>query len=238
MRYTWVIDSHVGMVRSENEDAFFPEADDAADGPVVIAVADGMGGAAAGEVASRLAIAASTGDEANDDDALERVQRANRAVVEAAGAEPAYTGMGTTLTLAIFDADGLLHIGHVGDSRAYLVRAGELRRLTSDDTVVEELVVAGLLSEDEARIHPRRHLITQSLGMPDITIQLIEERLGDGNRVLLCSDGLTSMIDDEAIRTVMVHAETPADAAWLLIDAANAAGGHDNTTVAVVDIAP
>jgi len=238
MRYTWVVDSHVGMVRSENEDAFFPEADDAADGPVAIAVADGMGGAAAGEVASRLAIDASTGDEAKDDDALERVQRANRAVVEAALAEPAYTGMGTTLTLGIFDADGLLHIGHVGDSRAYLVRAGELRRLTRDDTVVEELVVAGLLSEDEARIHPRRHLITQSLGMQDITIQLIEEQLGDGDRVLLCSDGLTSMIDDEAIRTVMVHAETPADAAWLLIDAANAAGGHDNTTVAVVDIAP
>lgn len=237
MRYSWVIDSHVGMVRDENEDAFFPESDNASDGPVVIAVADGMGGAAAGEVASRLAIDASTGTDATDGDLRQLLDRANRAVLEAAQAEPAYAGMGTTMTLARFGADGLLQIGHVGDSRAYLVRDGELRRLTTDDTVVEEMVRAGVLSEDEARIHPRRHLITQSLGMDDIVVQAIEEQLVEGDRVLVCSDGLTSMIDDDAIGDVLTHAETPADAVWLLIDAANAAGGHDNTTVAVVDVA-
>ena len=236
MRYSWVIDSHTGVVRAENEDAFFPESDDAADGPVVIAVADGMGGAVAGEVASRVAIDASTAADLAAADAATRLEAANLAVIEAAIAEPEYRGMGTTLTLGIFAADGLLTIGHVGDSRAYLARDGELRRITRDDTVVEEMVLAGVITEAEARHHPRRHLITQSLGMPDIVIQVIEEQLDDGDRVLLCSDGLTAMVDDDAIGAVLAHAETPADAVWLLIDAANAAGGHDNTTVAVVDV--
>jgi protein phosphatase len=142
MRYSWVIDSHTGVVRTENEDAFFPESDDAADGPVVIAVADGMGGAVAGEVASRLAIDASTAGDLAAADAATRLEAANLAVIEAAIAEPEYRGMGTTLTLGIFAADGLLTIGHVGDSRAYLARDGELRRITRDDTVVEELVLA------------------------------------------------------------------------------------------------
>jgi protein phosphatase len=237
MRYSWVIDSHTGVVRADNEDAFFPESDDAADGPVVIAVADGMGGAVAGEVARRLAIEASTAADLAGADAATRLEAANLAVIEATIAEPEYQGMGTTLTLGVFDADGLLTIGHVGDSRAYLARDGELRRITRDDTVVEELVLAGVITEAEARHHPRRHLVTQSLGMPDIVIQVIEERLVEGDRVLICSDGLTAMVDDDAIGDVLAHAETPADAVWLLIDAANAAGGHDNTTVAVVDVA-
>ncbi len=184
MRYSWVIDSHTGMVRADNEDTFFPESDDASEGPVLIAVADGMGGAAAGEVASRLAIDASTADPVDEAGVAERLDVANRAVIEATIAEPAYRGMGTTLTLGIFEPDGMLHIGHVGDSRAYLVRDGELRRLTRDDTVVEEMVTAGMISEDEARNHPRRHLITQSLGMADIAIQVVDEQLHEGDRVL------------------------------------------------------
>jgi len=239
MRYSWAVESHVGLVRSANEDSYAPRTDGIDDGPVLIAVADGMGGHAAGDVASRVAIEAATSNA--DDYAIDpvtRVEKANKAVIDAVTADPALAGMGTTLTLGSFGADGTLRLAHVGDSRAYLRRNGVLQQLTSDDTVVAELVEAGHLSEEQARNHPRRHLVTQSIGMPDVGIETVEFALTKGDIVLLCSDGLTGMISDDLISELLARGEGPSDAAWALITAANAAGGHDNTTVAVVEVDP
>lgn len=239
MKYSWAIESHVGLVRSGNEDAFAPDNDGAAEGPVVVAVADGMGGHTAGEVASRLAIAAATADEFEPAlDPVARVERANAAVADAVAEDASLAGMGTTLTLGVFDADGALRMAHVGDSRAYLLRNGELRQITDDHTLVAELVAGGVLTPEQARTHPRRHMVTQSIGMPDVRIDTIEEQLEPGDRVLLCSDGLTIMVEDAAVAEILGGAESPSEAAWNLITAANTAGGHDNTTVAVVDVAP
>lgn len=239
MRYAWAIESHVGLVRSGNEDSFAPENDGAADGPVVIAVADGMGGHTAGEVASRLAIDAATGDDGTTGpDATERVRLANDAVGEAVTKDPRLSGMGTTLTLGVFHPDGRLDLAHVGDSRAYLLRDGAIRQLTEDHTLVAELVAGGMLTPEEARAHPRRNLVTQSIGMPEVDIYTVEERLEPTDRVLLCSDGLTAEVGDQEIARILTDASSLSEAAWDLIAAANAAGGQDNTTVAVVDVAP
>ena len=239
VKYSWAVESHVGLVRGGNEDAFAPANDDAADGPVVIAVADGMGGHTAGEVASRIAIDAATAESVADlPDPADRVHRANAAVVEAITADPRLAGMGTTLTLGIFEADGTLRLGHVGDSRAYLLRDGSLRRLTHDHTFVAELVDSGHITETEARSHPRRNLVTRSIGMPDVRVDSVDTQLEPGDRVLLCTDGLTTMVTDAHISRLLGGAPSPSAAAWRLIDAANAAGGYDNTTVAVVDVSP
>ncbi len=239
MKYSWAIESHVGLVRSGNEDSFWPANDDATDGPVVIAVADGMGGATAGEVASRLAIDAATADDVETiPDPADRILRANMVLNDAIEADPALAGMGTTLTLGVFHPDGSLQVAHVGDSRAYVLHDGDLRQLTEDHTLVARLVADGLITPAEARTHPRRHVVMQSVGMPDVAIDRIDNHLEPGDRVLICSDGLTGMVEDDEIARLLTEAASPSEAAWRLIDAANAAGGHDNTTVAVVDVAP
>lgn len=239
MRYTWAVESHVGRVREGNEDSFSPPNDGASDGPVVIAVADGMGGHVAGEVASRLAIEAATSEEATlGEDPSVRVMSANAAVIHGMETDPRHSGMGTTLTLGIFEPDGTLRIGHVGDSRGYVLRDGAIRQLTQDHSLVGQLVASGRITLEEARHHPRRHLVTQSIGMHVIDVDRVVETLQPGDRVLLCSDGLTDMVTDAEITDLLVRNEGLSDAAWGLIDAANAAGGVDNTTVAVVDVAP
>lgn len=238
MKYTWATASHVGHVRDQNEDAVVPAVDGSSDGPVVVAVADGMGGAAAGEVASRLAIDAATEGPAGDIDTARRITDGNRAVLDAVLEDPARAGMGTTLTLGVFTTDGSLHLGHVGDSRAYLLRNAELSMLTTDHTYVMELVSRGQLSPEAAAIHPRRNLITRVVGMEDITVDEFEISLTPGDRILICSDGLTDMIDDDAIHRILSSEDSVPGAAWALVEAANAAGGIDNTTVAVVDVHP
>ncbi len=237
MRYAWAVETHVGLMRSGNEDAVAPSTDGAGDGPLVIAVADGMGGHVAGEVASKIAIGAALEGAPGEVDAATRVANANRAVASAMANDPALAGMGTTLTLAVFGEDGELQIGHVGDSRAYLLRDGELSHITMDHTLVARLVADGHITEEQARTHPRRNLVMQSIGMQDIHADEIRLSLQPGDRVLLCTDGLTSMVDNDTVRRLL-GAEHLADAAWSLIDAANAAGGYDNTTVAVVDVDP
>ncbi len=232
MKYTWATASDVGHVRQTNEDRVFPEADGHAPGPVVVALADGMGGAAAGEVASRLAIDAAT---SGGGAAAARVNRGNDAVLEAETANAEYSGMGTTLTLGIFSEDGRLELGHVGDSRAYVLRAGALRQLTSDHTLVAEMVAQGRITAAQAEVHPRRHLLTRVIGMSGIEPDVIVEDLEDGDRVLFCSDGLTDMVSDVGIRRLLESAADPTEAAWSLVEAANAAGGIDNISVAVVE---
>ena len=234
MKYTIATATHVGRVRAGNEDAVYPREDVSTEGPVVVAVADGMGGHAAGEVASAIAISSSTSLE--EATAIARVEAANAAVVAAAAANIDRAGMGTTLTLAILWPDGRLEIGHVGDSRAYLLRNGRLTQLTIDHTFVRELIAQGRLNPEEAETHPRRHMLTRTIGMKDVRVDSLDIHLMAGDRVLLCSDGLTGMVSDVRVERILSNTPAATDAVWSLVEAANAAGGQDNTTVAVVDV--
>ncbi len=238
MKYEWATASHVGHVRDGNEDSVAPRDDGTGNGPLLIVIADGMGGHVGGEVASRLATeAAVAAPAAVGIPAPERVTLGNAAVISAVADDPALTGMGTTMTLGLFEADGTLRVGHVGDSRLYLLRDDELRLITRDHTWVMDMLLAGQITEDQAATHPRRHLLTRVLGMPDVKVDEEELEVQPGDRIVVCSDGLTTMLADDIIRDVARSAETASEAAWALVEAANAAGGYDNTTVAVVDVA-
>lgn len=234
MRYLWATASHKGRLRENNEDTVFPESGGESTGPAVLIVADGMGGHVAGEVASRLAVntAAST-----DKDPVERVEAGNRAIREQVAREPSLEGMGTTMTLVCLEENGTARFAHVGDSRAYLLRSGKLRRLTEDHTVAAEYVAQGQISAEDALDHPQRHMLTRTLGLtPDIEVDEMSVDLELGDRLLLCSDGLTEMVPDDHIATV-VGSGTAEEAVWELIETANEEGGVDNITVIVVEVA-
>ncbi len=220
--------SDTGLQRRGNEDSFFERAP-------VFAVADGMGGARAGEVASRMvveALAAGLPDGGSPEERLaERAREANRAIHELAQSDPSRTGMGTTLTAAYVGED-LVSIAHVGDSRAYRVREGQLELLTRDHSLVGELVRRGKLTEAEAEDHPQRSVITRALGPePDVEVDTWSYPAQAGDLFLLCSDGLTSMVDERAIAHVLRDAGDLARAGQALIDEANRRGGRDNITV-------
>ena len=234
MKYSWATSTHPGLVRDSNEDAVFPETDGSAPGPIVLAVADGMGGHAAGEVASRLAIEAVT---ASDAPIEERVGRANAAVMQAADQRADQFGMGTTLTVGEFGPDGTLRVGHVGDSRLYLFRRSDLLQITTDHSLVAEYLASGAISPEEAENHPQRNVITRALGIDwEVTVDAHKVVLRPGDRVLMCTDGLTSMVSDGEIAAVLASQPSAQAAGWALIEAANRAGGEDNITVAVVDV--
>jgi serine/threonine protein phosphatase PrpC len=220
--------SDTGLQRRENEDSAYAAA------PLFV-VADGMGGAQAGEVASRLAIEAFEGGlvapGSAEERLAERVRDANRRIHEVSRVESGREGMGTTLTAAYLE-DGQLAIAHVGDSRAYLFRDGELTRLTQDHSLVDELVRQGKLTEEQAAEHPQRSIITRALGPEaDVEVDTFTYPVRAGDLLLLCSDGLTSMISEEAVATVLRANEPLSDAAGALIKEANEAGGRDNITV-------
>jgi len=217
-----------GRQRSANEDSLFARAP-------VFAVADGMGGARAGEVASR--IAAETFEPGNVDDEppevyLERVTReANRRIHEVAEEDPSRSGMGTTLTAAMVHGDEV-SLAHVGDSRAYLVRNGILRRLTEDHSLVEELRRQGRLTEEQAEEHPQRSIITRALGPEaEVDVDTMTYKAQDGDVVVLCSDGLTTMISEEQITAAVGATGDLGEVAFRLVREANEAGGRDNITV-------
>ena len=168
MRYTWASATHVGLVRAGNEDSVRPISDGSTEEPVIIAVADGMGGAVAGEVASRIAIEAAFAPGATADlTPGDRIRRGNAAVVQAVADDHTLSGMGTTLTLGLFLSTGIAQIAHIGDSRLYLYRDSELRQQTRDHTLVAELVAMGQITAEQAKTHPRRHLVTRVIGTPD-----------------------------------------------------------------------
>ncbi|MFL5816386.1 MAG: Stp1/IreP family PP2C-type Ser/Thr phosphatase [Conexibacter sp.] len=220
--------SDTGRQRRANEDSFFVRA------PLFV-VADGMGGAQAGEVASRLAAETFAGglpDAGTPEQRLEvRVRDANARIHEVSQEDRALNGMGTTLTAAYLDGDEL-SLAHVGDSRAYLLREGELTRLTRDHTLVDELVRRGELTEQEAAEHPQRSIITRALGPePDIDIDLHTHRMQAGDLLLLCSDGLTGMISEDEVQQILGGTTSLGDAGRTLVQAANEAGGRDNITV-------
>ena len=225
-----------GRRRRQNEDSYVHE-------PPVFAIADGMGGAQAGEVASRLAAAVleeMDGEAAiGEARAAELIQEANRRVYERSNQDAAVSGMGTTMTVALVDdASGTVAIGHVGDSRAYLIRDGELEQLTEDHTLVNELLKSGKLSPEEANVHPQRSVITRALGTePDVDVDTFTIETRPGDVFLLCSDGLSSMISDGEILGLVRSGDGDLEAALRgLIEAANTSGGDDNITVVAFEI--
>jgi serine/threonine protein phosphatase PrpC len=231
--------THTGRVRTGNEDSYLV-------GDAVHAVADGMGGHQAGEIASDAALeplrvldVAALDDPAAVSDALAAaVHEANTLVVERASNDPQLEGMGTTLT-AVAVRGGQLHVAHVGDSRAYLLRADEdMSQLTTDHTLVERLVQEGRLSRDEAATHPQRNVITRAIGhettvevevLPPITLR-------DGDQVLLCSDGLSGPVDDTQIASILSGTSDGDQAVAALLAQANAAGGPDNITAVLIRV--
>jgi len=235
MNFVWATASHKGMIRNLNEDRVFPAGSGRAEGKALVMVADGMGGHVAGEVAAELAVQSASTVEGS---VAERVDFGNRAVYEAAARRPELAGMGTTLTLAEFSADGQVRFAHVGDSRAYLYRNDSLRQLTVDHTVVAEHLAAGRISAADVSGHPQRSMLTRALGLdPEIEVDTFTEPLAVGDRFLLCSDGVTSMITDDDLAYALA-AQSPEEAAWLLVELSNRAGGHDNITAVVVDVLP
>ena len=229
---SWGARSDVGLVRGHNEDSFLLRA------PLFM-VSDGMGGHAAGEVASSIAVEA-VGEQApgTADDVLlgAAVESANMSVIEASEQGIGKPGMGCTATAVLIEGNRMA-VAHVGDSRAYVLRQGTLVRITHDHSYVEELVDSGQITADEARTHPSRSIITRALGSdPDMYADHFSLEVNDGDRVILCSDGLSSMISDAEIESLAVSSATPQQAADNLVAAALTAGGSDNVTVVVVDV--
>lgn len=219
-----------GRVREANEDAYLVA-------PPMYAVADGMGGHAGGEVASALALETlrTMHEGSTEADLSAGVREANLAVYERQDRDPDLAGMGTTLTAIIVDEAGV-RVAHVGDSRAYLLRDSKLTQITTDHTLVRELVQEGQLTEEQAREHPQRSMLTRAIGI-DAVVEIDEAMIQplNGDRLMLCSDGLTGMLTDEQILDALRSREAQ-DSADALVAMANAAGGTDNTTVIVLDI--
>jgi serine/threonine protein phosphatase PrpC len=225
----------VGRVREANEDAYFV-------GTVVVAVADGMGGHLAGEVASAMAlepVRALDGTHFDDGaDAVEALRdavvRANDAVSQKAEDDPAYRGMGTTLTAAIIEGRRV-HLAHVGDSRAYLLRGDRFSQLTDDHTLVQHLVDEGQITPEEAATHPQRSIITRAIGVSrDIEVDTVSLELDPGDQLLLCSDGLTGVISDADIAAELSRGDDADAVLARLVEAANRGGGPDNITAVLL----
>jgi len=221
--------SDTGRKRRRNEDSYVVA-------PPLFAVADGMGGAQAGEVASKLAAAAvedtDPGTLSGPERLVSLIQEANRRVYARASSDPTTSGMGTTMTVALVENGGVT-IGHVGDSRAYLFRAGRLEQLTEDHSLVNELLKSGKLSREEADLHPQRSVITRAVGTePDVDVDAFVVDTSVGDIFLLCSDGLTDMVGDEDILELAErHHEDLDRMTKALVSAANRGGGEDNITV-------
>ena len=229
---SWGSRSDVGLVRGHNEDSFLLRA------PLFV-VSDGMGGHAAGEIASSIAVE-TIGERApgTADDVLlgAAVEAANLEVMRAAEEGVGKPGMGCTASAVLIEKNRMA-VAHVGDSRVYVLHHGTLVRITHDHSYVEELVDSGQITADEARMHPSRSIITRALGSdPDMYADHFSLEVNDGDRIILCSDGLSSMISDSEMETVAVSSATPQQAADNLVAAALTAGGSDNVTVVVVDV--
>jgi protein phosphatase len=225
-----------GRQRHANEDSYFARAP-------LFAVADGMGGAQAGEVASRIAASAFerrqrlSREEPAEGQLEEIAQTANREIHQLAQEDSSRAGMGTTLTAAMVRGDEVA-LGHVGDSRAYVLRDGQLKRLTKDHSLVEELRRQGRLTEEQAEEHPQRSIITRALGPePSVNVDTMTFAARDGDVFLLCSDGLTTMVSDDEIRQILVESRTLRGAVNKLVEAANRGGGRDNITAVAFRVA-
>ena len=232
--------SDVGTVRPNNEDAFLilPERG-------VVTVADGMGGHASGEVASRTfvdtvrevfdGVGIPPGQE-TDELVREAYRLANERILRQAGENPRHRGMGCTAEVMVFSRDTFV-VGHVGDSRTYRFRQRELRQVTRDHTVVQEQLDHGLITPEEVRRHPHRHIISRAVGMGDsLAVDLVRGKCLPGDLFLLCSDGLYDMVEDDSIREVLSLPLDLERKAERLIESAKEGGGHDNITVVLAEV--
>jgi serine/threonine protein phosphatase PrpC len=228
-----VVVTDLGLLRPNNEDAAFA-------GNRVIAVADGIGGGPAGEVASRIAIRALAKlDEEPQAEAAaalrHAIETANSEIGDVVDADPTSEGMGTTITAILFGEDETCLL-HIGDSRGYLLRDGELRQLTRDDTYVQSLVDDGLITAEAARHHPHKSLITASVQGRAFSASLTSLQTRSGDRLLLCSDGLSDIVTDENIAEVLRHVTERQACAERLVKLALQAGAPDNVTVVLADL--
>ena len=251
MRLTCAARTDPGRRRENNEDSFCVRPDIG-----LFLVADGMGGHVAGEIASRLVVeeverliattdsAGATLDQStartasgNPGDRLKAAfAQANRKLADRIAGDPSLNGMATT-AVALLAAGPHVALAHVGDSRAYRHRLQRLTRLTQDHSWVEEQIRAGVLAPDEARRHPWRHVVTRAVaGLADFDVEVADLSLEPGDRLLLCSDGLSTVVSDDGIAAVLQEARAPADLCGELVSRANAEGGPDNVTVVLVDV--
>ena len=241
-----------GQLRSHNEDYL-----DSDEELGVVVLADGMGGYQAGEIASEIAVkkiletmrkhlggkAFVQPENSRGEYVMEllrqAVEHANRTIFDSAQNAPEYYGMGTTVVAAVF-YDNCVSIAHVGDSRLYRLRGEELRQLTTDHSVLQELIEQGLFTPEEARRSPSKNLVTRALGVSyEIQVDVQESEVAGGDLFLLCSDGLNDMLEDRTIRSILLdHLAHPEKAVRALIEAANAAGGEDNISVILVQCRP
>jgi len=226
--------SDVGMQRQANEDSYLARS------PLFV-VADGMGGAQAGEVASQTAIEVffnGLPDGVPEETLQATIGAANRSIYDKAHEDSSLSGMGTTITAAIVNSEREeVIVGHVGDSRAYRLRNGILQRLTKDHSLVEEMRRRGQITEAQAEDHPQRSIITRALGPePEVEVDIQVVPAEPGDIFLLCSDGLTTMLNDERVRELMISATSIEAAAKTLVDEANRAGGRDNITVSIFEV--
>ncbi|WP_430780075.1 PP2C family protein-serine/threonine phosphatase [Actinoplanes sp. G11-F43] len=230
----WAAVTDQGHVRSNNEDCHYA-------GDQLLVVADGMGGMAAGDLASRITIEAMVSldtriESEHQMDALHQaLELANGRIAEQVAADPSLQGMGTTLTAVLFNGERAA-MAHVGDSRAYLLRDGRLNQLTKDDTYVQMLVDQGLIKPEEAAVHPRRAVVTRVLQGEPVTPAYVIVEPQRGDRWLLCSDGLTGVVADPVLEEELRTVADPKSCAERLIDLALRGGGPDNITVIVADV--
>lgn len=233
MNFVWASATHVGRVRKVNQDSVYPEADGRTDQGLLVAVADGMSVPQGGEVASRAAIEAAVGAAGKP---ARRIRAANQAILNQVYRNPRLAGIGSTLTLADLNPSGKLIIGHVGDSRAYLLRAGNLTLLTVDHTYVGREIKAGRLTPEQAKKHPKRAHLLRVLGMSrTVEVDVHRVRLQPADRLLVCSDGLNRMLPEDEICLLLAEGP-PSEAVWSLVEAANGAGGRDNVSAVVVSV--
>jgi protein phosphatase len=237
--YHWAGATDVGRARNENQDAVHPSGTGHGSRPAVVAVADGLGGYAGGAEASNLAIAAVSAAEPSDApvELVEAAQlRIKQRILEAVEDDPAMLQMATTLTLAVLQPEGTVSLGHVGDSRAYIGDGSALIQVTDDHTVAMDKVRTGEVSLADARDHREWHVMSNWLGWEECRVESHDLAVEPGERLLLCSDGLSNMVSDERIAELLFSGP-PKKAAVALIDAANDAGGSDNISVVVVEVA-
>jgi protein phosphatase len=239
------VNSHKGIVREINEDYYNLVLNE--NGEIVaFVIADGMGGHNSGEVASKMAVdsvsekilpvAKLPDDESLISDALVNIiQLANKEIYEVGQNSIENLGMGTTLIAAIPKA-GKMHIGHVGDSRAYRIRDNEIHRITTDHSYIEELLKNGTINNEEAKLHPKKNLITRALGCVELEVDYYISEIKSGDIFVFCTDGLTNMVDDEDIKNICLDTSDSQQACDRLVDLANTNGGEDNITVIVVKI--
>lgn len=242
-RWTCASETDVGRVRSSNEDSVFCATESG-----VFVVADGMGGHAAGEVASAIAsqmigtrLCTGCGVEFGLDTARENFRsafvEAGREIVRQASENASRVGMGTTATVLVLRPDGHYIVGHIGDSRAYMLRDGSMAQITRDHSWVQEQVDRGVITPDQARNHPQSNIITRALGTePDSQPDIFVGEIAAGDRFLLASDGLTDMLSERRIAAIIAKEDEPEAAVAKLVKEANLAGGLDNITAVVVNI--